>query len=127
MENEKLETVVSDHADTLARHDEQIKQNCKDIIKIENQTEAINRLATSVELLAQQGSTTNEKIEKLDKKVDDKFGLMDDKFGKMDDTIEEIKAQPDKKDADKWREIVKYVLLFMLGAVLGIVAKKIGL
>ena len=127
MENEKLETVVSDHADKLARHDEQIKQNCKDIIKIENQTEAINRLATSVELLAQQGSTTNEKIEKLDKKVDDKFGLMDDKFGKMDDTIEEIKAQPDKKDADKWREIVKYVLLFMLGAVLGIVAKKIGL
>lgn len=127
MENEKL-------IETVAQHTVEIKNIKEDVADIKSQNDAIYRLATSVELLAQQGSTTNENIKKLDEslndkidKVDCKVDKVDNKVNKMDDTIEELKTQPDKKDADKWREITKYIVIFFVGSALTLFAKKIGL
>lgn len=116
MDIEKIETVV-------ARHDEQIKQNCKDIEKLQDQGEAIYKLATSVELLAQNSAITNERLEGLDYKIDE----VDDKVNKLDKDLSDVKVQADKKDAKKWREGAKYIGLTVLGAVIALVLKQIGL
>ena len=107
-------------AEKIAKHDVEIENLKENVNELKDTTKAINRLATSVELIAQQLTTTNEKIEKLDHKVDDKFE-------KMDTTIEEIKCQPDKIDAKKYREVAKYIVIFFVGAALTLVAKQIGL
>lgn len=99
------------------------KQHDKDIDKLQGQNEAIYKIATSVELLAKESTITNEKIEQLDIKID----KVDAKVGKMDETIEEIKCKPDKAIVKKYNEIVKYIILFILGAGLTIIAQKIGL
>ena len=116
MDIEKIETVV-------ARHDEQIKQNCKDIEKLQDQTEAINKLAISVELIAQNSSITNERLDGLDTKID----RVDDKVNKLDKDLGEVKNKDDKEDAKKWREIVKYIMIFFVGSALTLLGKQIGL
>ena len=107
-------------AEKIAKHDVEIENLKESVNELKDTTKAINRLATSVELIVERLTTTNEKIERLDNKVDDKFE-------KMDITIEEIKSTPDKVDAKKWREIVKYVVIFFVGAALTLMAKQIGL
>ena len=124
MENEKLETVV-------ARHDEQIKQNCKDITKLQDQGDAIYKLATSVELLAQNSAITNDRLDGLDIKID----KVDDKVNKLDKDLNEVKNRDlveiknnnDKEDAKKWRGAMKIVGTAILSAIIGIILAKIGL
>ena len=124
MENEKLETVV-------ARHDEQIKQNCKDITKLQDQGDAIYKLATSVELLAQNSAITNDRLDGLDikiDKVDDKVNKLDKDLNKVKNRdLVEIKNNNDKEDAKKWRGAIKYITTAILGAVVALVLKQIGL
>ena len=127
MENEKL-------IETVAEHTVEIK-NIKEIVSdIKSQNDAIYRLATSVELLAQQGSTTNDNIKKLDEslndkidKVDGKVDKVDDKVNKMDKDLTEVKSKDDKKDAKKWNNSMKIIGAAILSAVIGIVLVKIGL
>ena len=113
---EKLETVV-------ARHDEQIKQHDKEIEDLKDTTKVLHEMNTNIKILAMQGTTQTEKIDSIESKV----GKLDNKVEKMDITIEEIKCKPDKVDAQKWREIVKYVAVFFVGSVLTLFAKQIGL
>ena len=116
MENEKLETVV-------ARHDEQIKQHDKEIEDLKDTTKVLHEMNTNIKILAMQGTTQTEKIDNIESKV----GKLDTKVEKMDITIEEIKCKPDKVDAQKWREIVKYIATAILGATVALVLKQIGL
>jgi len=127
MENEKIVETVVELKTKVEQHD-------KDIVKLQDQNEAIYRLATSVELLVQQGSNTNTNIKKLDESlnekidnVDSKVGKLGSKVGEMDDTIKEIKNQPDKKDAIKWNSSMKIIGTAILSAVIGIILVKIGL
>ena len=113
---DKLETVV-------ARHDEQIKQHDKEIEDLKDTTKVLYEMNTNIKILAMQGTTQTEKIDSIESKV----GKLDNKVEKMDITIEEIKCNPDKVDAKKWREIVKYIVIFFVGSALTLVAKQIGL
>ena len=116
MENEKLEIIV-------AKHDEQLKQHDKEIEELKDTTKVLHEMNTNIKILAMQGTTQTEKIENIENKV----GKLDTKVEKMDITIEEIKCKPDKVDAKKWREIVKYVVIFFVGSTLTLFAKQIGL
>lgn len=123
MENEKLVEAVNIHSVEIAKLKEQNKSQDKDIEKLQDQGEAIYKLATSVELLAQNSAITNERLEGLDCKID----KVDDKVNKLDKDLSDVKVQADKKDAQKWREIVKYVVIFFVGSALTLFAKQIGL
>lgn len=116
MDIEKIETVV-------ARHDEQIKQHDKDIIDLKDTTKVLHEMNTNIKILAMQGTTQTEKIESIENKV----GKLDNKVEKMDITIEEIKCKPNEEDAKKWRDTIKYITTAILGAVIALVLKQIGL
>lgn len=123
MENEKLVETVNEHSVEIAKLKEQNKTQNKDIEKLQDQGEAIYKLATSVELLAQNSAITNERLEGLDCKID----KVDDKVNKLDKDLNDVKNKNDKEDAKKWREGAKYVGLTILGAVVALVLKQIGL
>lgn len=87
----------------------EIEQRCKSnshrIDKLEHDTEAINRLATSVEVMAVEQKQTGEKVSKIDKKVD------------------ALEAVP----AKRWNLVVEKIILTVLAAVVGYVLAKGGL
>lgn len=116
MENEKIETVV-------ARHDEQLKQHDKDICKLQDQAEAINRLATSVELLAKESTHTNEKLENMGRKID----KTNEKVDKLDSAVEDIKNRPEEEDSKKWKNLKKQVFTAIVTAIIALVLAKVGL
>ena len=123
MENEKL-------IGTVARHDEQIKQNTRDIDELKDTTALMYKIATSVELLAKESTHTNEKLENMNKKMDDtntKVDKTNQKVDKLDKDLNDVKSKDDKEDAKKWREGAKYVGLTILGAVIALALKQIGL
>lgn len=123
MENEKLVETVNVHSVEIAKLKEQNKTQNKDIEKLQDQGEAIYKLATSVELLAQNSAITNERLEGLDCKID----KVDDKVNKLDKDLSDVKVQADKEDAKKWRSLVKQILTIVVSVVVGIVLAKIGL
>ena len=116
MDIEKIETVV-------ARHDEQIKHHDKEIEDLKDTTKVLHEMNTNIKILAMQGTTQTEKMDNIECKVSE----LDNKVEKMDVTIEKIKGKPDRIDARKWREIVKYVIIFFVGSTLTLFAKQIGL
>ena len=123
MENEKLVEAVNIHSVEIAKLKEQNKSQDKDIEKLQDQGEAIYKLATSVELLAQNSAITNERLEGLDCKID----KVDDKVNKLDKDLSEVKNKDDKEDAKKWNSLVKQIITIVVSVVIGIVLAKIGL
>lgn len=113
--------------ETVARHDVEIKNIKDDVSELKTQNETLHRMATSIELLAQQGSTTNDNIENVNKNLSTKIDKVDGKVNKLDKDLTEVKVQSDKKDAAKWNNAVKYVLTAIGGAIVTLVLKHIGL
>jgi len=120
MDNEKIEV-------TVARHDEQIKELKKDSTETKEMIKLIYEISSDIKLLFQQGSIQNEKLESLDSSLNAKIDKVDGKVNKMDKDLNEVKNQDDKKDANKWREVAKYIGLLIIGAIFGLALKKIGL
>ncbi|MFR5844254.1 MAG: hypothetical protein ACLUEU_00215 [Oscillospiraceae bacterium] len=81
------------------------KSNTHRIDKLEQSTEAINRLATSVEVMATKQDTMNENLDKIAGKV------------------EQIEAEPGKR----WKSVVEKVTLLVVAAVVGYILARVGL
>ena len=81
------------------------KSNTHRIDKLEQSTEAINRLATSVEVMATKQDTMNDNLDKIAGKV------------------EQIEAEPGKR----WKSVVEKVTLLVVAAVVGYILARVGL
>lgn len=94
-----------EHEKRLADVENRAKSNTKRLDKLEESTEAINKLATSVEVMAtkQDGIVTT--LERLDKKV------------------ENIEAKP----AKRWENIVEKVIVAVVAALVGAALAHFGL
>lgn len=89
----------------LAETEARSKSNTHRIDKLEQSTEAINRLATSVEVMATKQDTMNDNLDKIAGKV------------------EQIEAEPGKR----WKSVVEKVTLLVVAAVVGYILARVGL
>ena len=89
----------------LAETEARSKSNTHRIDKLEQSTEAINRLATSVEVMATKQDTMNDNLDKIAGKV------------------EQIEAEPGKR----WKSVVEKVTLPVVAAVVGYILARVGL
>ena len=81
------------------------KSNTKRLDKLEESTEAINRMAISMEKMAVKQDAMNGNITKLTTDV------------------ETLKAEP----AKRWKFVVEKVIYFVVAAVVGFILAKVGL
>lgn len=89
---------------TLVECDQRSKSNTKRIDKLEANYEALNKLTTSVEVLATKVDTMNENLNEVRDKVDEQT------------------AKPGKR----WEAIVEKVIFLVVGAVVAFLFAKIG-
>lgn len=92
------------------------EQHDKDIVDLKDTTKVLHEMSANIKILALQGTTQTEKIDNIECKVE-----------KLDKDLNEVKSKEDKIDAKKWREIVKYIVIFFVSSVLTLLAKQIGL
>lgn len=109
MENEKI-------VETVAKLETKVEQHDKEIDELKDTTKLLHEMSANIKILALQGTTQTEKIDNIECKVE-----------KLDKDLNDVKIKDDKRDANKWREVVKYIVIFVLGVVLTIVKQKIGL
>lgn len=81
------------------------KSNTKRLDKLEESTEAINRMAISIEKMATKQDTMNGSITKLTTDV------------------EALKAEPGKR----WKFVIEKAIYFVVAAVVGFFLAKVGL
>ena len=89
----------------LSAVEQRSKSNSHRLEALEKQTEAVNRLATSVAVMAEKVETTGEKVD----------GLCTD--------VQELKAEPGKR----WKGVVEKVVYIIVAAVVGYFLAQIGL
>ena len=104
------EKVEFEHRLTETEH--RAKSNTRRVEKLELQTEAIQRLATSVEVMVKEQSHQTEAINCI--KTDVK---------NLDEKIEIL----EKKPAKRWEGIVEKIILTVVCAIVGYILAKIGL
>ena len=92
------------------------EQHDKDIVDLKDTTKVLHEMSANIKILALQGTTQTKKINNIECKVE-----------KLDKDLNEVKSKEDKIDAKKWREIIKYIIIFFVGSALTLVAKQIGL
>ena len=94
-----------EHEKRLSDVENRAKSNTRRLDKLEESTEAINRIATSVEVMAtkQEG--------------------MANTLDRLDGTIEDIKSKP----AKRWEGIVEKIILTIVGLLVGALFAKYGL
>ena len=88
------------------------KSNTRRIEKLELCTEALEKLATSVELLVNE--QRHQTAAMMDIKAD---------VAKLDQKVETLEQKPGKR----WESVVEKVILTIVGAVIGYVLVKLGL
>ncbi len=81
------------------------KSNTKRLDKLEESTEAINRMAISIEKMAMKQDAMNTKVDNLTTDV------------------ETLKAEPGKR----WKFVIEKAIYFVVAAVVGFVLAKFGL
>ena len=89
----------------LSAVEQRSKSNSHRLEALEKQTEAVNRLATSVAVMAEKVETTGEKVD----------GLCTD--------VQELKAEPGKR----WKSVVEKIIYIIVAAVVGFFLARIGL
>ena len=89
----------------LTETEQRSKSNMKRLDKLEKETEAINRLATSMEVM----------VTKQD--------AMNDNMTKLSNDVETLKSEPGKR----WKFVVEKALYFIIAAVVGFFLAKAGL
>lgn len=94
-----------EHEKRLTAVEERSKSNTKRIDKIEESTEAINRLATSMEVMAERQEQVVDSVDKLDCKV----------------------TALEQKPVKRWDGIVDKVIWAVLGALVAFALSKFGL
>lgn len=86
--------------------------NTRRIEKLELQTEAIQSLATSVEVMVKEQCHQTEAIDRIEKNVE-----------KLDAKVEVLEHKP----AKRWESIIDKVVMTIVGAVIGYILVKVGL
>lgn len=94
-----------EHEKRLTEVEARSKSNAKRIDKLEEQTEAINRLATSMAVMAEKQDETTHIVTELD------------------DKVTALEAKP----AKRWESIVEKVIWAVVAALVGFLLAKIGL
>ena len=89
----------------LTAVEDRCRSNTHRVEKLEESTEAINRMATAVEVMATKQDTMNTSITKLTTDV------------------ETLKAEPGKR----WKFVIDKVIWFVVAAILGFVFAQFGL
>lgn len=89
----------------LTECDQRSKSNTHRLDRLEAETEALNKLAVSVEVMGTNLSNMDKTIQKLDKKM------------------EEQEAKPGKR----WDELVKTVIGIVVGALLALAFTRMGI
>lgn len=96
----------------MSETDHRARSNTRRIEKLELQTEALEKLATSVELLV--AEQKHQTAAMMDIKSD---------VAKLDQKVETLEQKPGKR----WESVVEKVILTIVGAVIGYVLVKLGL
>lgn len=94
-----------EHEKRLTEVEARSKSNTKRIDKLEQQTEAINRLATSMAVMAEKQDETTSIVTALDGKV----------------------TALEEKPAKRWEALVEKVIWAVAAALVGFLLAKIGL
>lgn len=94
-----------EHEKRLADVENRAKSNTRRLEKLEGSTEAINKLATSVQVMATKQDGMAETLERLDTKV------------------EHIETKP----AKRWDSIVEKIILAFVAALVGALLAHFGL
>lgn len=93
-----------EHEQRLTAVEEKSKRNEGRIKKLESEHEALNKLTTSVALMAERQDTMNTNVEKLTEKVDN------------------IEAKPGKR----WESMEEKVLVTIIGGLVGFILAQLG-
>ncbi len=93
-----------EHEKRLTAVEERSKSNTKRIDKLEESTEAINRLATSMEVMAERQEQVVDSVDKLDGKV----------------------TALEQKPAKRWDGIVDKIIWAVVGAAVAYAISQIG-
>ena len=96
----------------LTETEQRAKSNTRRVEKLELQTEAIQRLATSVEVMVKEQGHQTEAINCIQTDVK-----------KLDEKVEVLEHRP----AKRWESIVDKAIMTIVGAVVGYILVKIGL
>lgn len=94
-----------EHERRLSETEARSRSNTKRIDRLSSQIDAVNRLATAVEVMATKQGTMSVSVDRLTAKV------------------EALESEPGKK----WRFLVEKSLYFIIGAVFTYIFSKIGL
>ena len=94
-----------DHERRLTETEERSKANEKNINELRGQIDAVNRLATAVEVMATKQDNLGESVDRLTGKV------------------EALEAEPGKK----WHFVVEKSIYFIVGAILAYIFSRVGL
>ena len=89
----------------LTAVEDRAKSNTHRLEKLEENTEAINRMAISMERMAMKQETMNSKVDNLTTDV------------------ETLKAEPGKR----WKFVVEKAIYFVVAAVVGFILARVGL
>lgn len=96
----------------LTEAEQRGKSNTRRIDKLEQQTDAIQSLATSVEVMVKEQVHQTEAIERIEKNVE-----------KLDGKVEVLEHKP----AKRWEGVVDKVIMTIVGAIVGYMLVKLGL
>lgn len=96
----------------ISEVDHRAHSNTRRIEKLELQTEAIQSLAVSVEIMVKEQSHQTEAIERIEKNVE-----------KLDNKVEILEHKPTKR----WESIVEKGLQTIVGGLIAYVLLKLGL
>lgn len=107
-----LQTAKSEH-DRLAEENKRQNERLKEV---EQQNKQINNLALEIRDL-------NASIKNVVKENERLGNLMQENISKTDGRLKKI----EERDGEKWRDMIKYVGTTILGIVIGLVLKHIGL
>lgn len=92
--------------------DQRSKSNMHRVEKLEEQTEAIQKIASSVEILAREQLHQTEAMERIEKNVN-----------KLDGKVEAMENKP----AEKWDNLMEKILWLVVGGVIAYVFAQIGI
>ena len=96
----------------MSETDHRARSNTRRIEKLELQTEALEKLATSVEVLV------NEQKHQTKAMMDIKSNV-----AKLDAKVETLEQKP----AKRWESVVEKILLTVVGAIIGYLLVQLGL
>ena len=101
-----------EHESRLTAVEERAKSNTHRLDKLEESNAVLNRLATSMEVMAERQQHCNESVDTLDSKV-----------STLDGKVTALEQKP----AKRWEAVVEKVLLVVVGAVVGLLLKLTGI